>query len=206
MFSVVSQEQLGELPAIRTSMLFDRGQQFVERHQWSLAQNECGLEIDEYDDTHTTYFIVSSAERHCASVRLRPARAGCMVQKHFPELWDDELKNNFEVTRFCASPMLNQNDRFNCVSDLLLGLCRYCQSDGIGSFFGIVFPPIMRVLNQAGWPAQPLRRLPSWEGVYVLAQWTASDRIAWNIQERRELREEGRARQRKGRAGSLIAA
>jgi N-acyl-L-homoserine lactone synthetase len=193
MFLTLDHASLERAPGIRTSMLNDRAQQFVARHKWPLELDSEGLEVDEYDDALTTYCVVAEAGRHIASVRLRPAAAGSMVEKHFPELWRGvaaELGGGVEITRFCAAPALSADERLMAVSDLLLGLCRHCQRAGIDSFFGVVFPAAARVIRQGGWPGTVLNATARTDGNLILAEWRPSNLVAWMIQERRELREE----------------
>jgi N-acyl-L-homoserine lactone synthetase len=181
-------------------MLSHRAGQFVRRHGWPLQLDVEGLEIDEYDDEQATYCLVEEEAKHLASVRLRPAKKGCMVQDHFPDLWRDarKLRRGIEITRFCAAPGLAPDDRLTAVSELLLGLCRYCQRTAIHSFFGVVFPSAARVIRQAGWTGTVVNEMRAAEGSLLLMQWTPSEMVAWTIQERRELREEVWGRRRVG--------
>jgi N-acyl-L-homoserine lactone synthetase len=204
MFFAFDQDHLCGEANLRRAMLVDRGQQFVGRHRWPLRLDSAGLEVDEYDDVDATYCVVAEGCRHLASARLRPAARGCMVEQYFPGLWRPELRASVEITRFCCSPALTPDERLTAVSELLLGLCRQCQREGIESFFGIVFPAVARMLQQAGWPAKLLRQAQGDKGILLLAQWTPSEMVAWHIQERRELREEVWARRRK--EGEPVAA
>ena len=206
MFFAVDHAALQEKPGIRRSMLVDRAEQFVARHRWPLRLDASGLEIDEYDDALTTYCGVAETGRHVASLRLRPAAAGSMVERHFPALWLAGLRDGVEITRFCAAPALSPDARLTAVSDLLLGLCRHCQYEGIGSVFGVVFPAVARVIKQAGWTGTVLNETQDAAGRLLLAQWTPSDLVAWNIQERRELREEIRSRRRAAAELELLVA
>jgi N-acyl-L-homoserine lactone synthetase len=193
MFLAIDHAMLDEIRSIRCSMLVDRAEQFVTRHGWPLRLDASGLEIDEYDNALTTYCIVAEAGRHVASLRLRPAAAGSMVERHFPRLWQGSmarLGGGVEITRFCAAPALSPDERLTAVSDLLLGLCRHCQRTGIGSVFGVVFPAVSRVIKQAGWPGAIVNETRDAGGRLMLAEWTPSELVAWSIQERREFREE----------------
>jgi N-acyl-L-homoserine lactone synthetase len=193
MFHVIDHQQLSRMDEVYYSMFTDRAQQFVARHKWSLRLEPTGFEIDEYDDCLTTYCVVEEGGRHLASLRLRPASAGSMVEKHFPSLWkglEARLGDGFEITRFCAAPALSPDRRLTAVSDLLLGLCRHCQRTGIQRLFGVVFPSGARVIRHAGWPALVVKDSEDGRGTLQLAEWRASERVAWDIQERREFREE----------------
>ena len=196
MFCTLDHSEFNREPTMLQSMLMDRTRQFVSRHNWPLRLDAAGVETDEYDDGLTTYCLVTEAGLHRASVRLRPAAAGSMVERHFPALWQADLRTGVEITRFCAAPDLSPDDRLTAVADLLLGLCRHCQRTGIGSFFGVVFPAVARVMKQAGWPAVVLNQTRGADGSLLLARWTPSNLVAWSIQERRELREEIWAKRR----------
>jgi N-acyl-L-homoserine lactone synthetase len=205
MFLALDQASLARHAPLHRSMLLDRAQQFVVRHRWPLHLDAAGLEVDEYDDGAATYCVVAEGGRHLASARLRQAAQGCMVERSFPALWQPQLAAEMEITRFCASPSLSPDERLTAVSELLLGLCRHCQREGIQSFFGIVFPAMARALRQAGWPAEILGRTQAADGTLLLARWMPSEMVAWDIQERREFREEAWDRRRE-RAQERVAA
>lgn len=207
MFLALDRAALNGNRALGHSMFKHRAGQFVGRHGWPLQVDVEGLEIDEYDDATATYCLVEESGTHVASVRLRPAAAGCMVEDHFPGLWlrGHGLRRGVEITRFCAAPGLSADERLTAVSDLLLGLCRHCQRAGIPSIFGVVFPPVARVIRQAGWTGALLNEMRSTDGALLLMQWTPSEAVAWAIQERREFREEAWARRREGLPVAMVA-
>ena len=133
-----------------------------------------------------------------------------MVEQYFPALWEGRearLRGKMEITRFCAAPSLLPHCRLAAVSDLLLGLCRYCQRAGVQSFFGVVFPAMTRVVKQAGWPPVILHEPRETTRILQLVEWTATERVAWDIQERREFREELWRQRRAGtqELGRLVA-
>lgn len=113
-----------------------------------------------------------------------------MIEDHFPSLWRNELRTGVEITRFCAAPGLCPSDRLTAVSDLLLGLCRHAQAIGLDNLFGIVFPSTARVIRQAGWDGAVLCRVCCDAGELLLVRWLPSELVAWEIQARREFREE----------------
>lgn len=193
MFHAVNLATLEGMTGVHRSMFTDRARQFIARHKWPLAVQATGFEVDEFDDGRTTYCIVEDGDRHQASLRLRPADAGSMVERHFSQMWRgsaDRLRGGVEVTRFCASPALSPDERLMAVSDLLLGLCRHCQRTGVETFFGVVFPSAARVIRQSGWTPTVIGRMDDPTGVLLLCEWSASEMVAWNIQECREQREQ----------------
>lgn len=189
MFLAIRKSDLASLPVLHRSMFTDRARQFVARHGWPLRVDEAGLEIDEYDDRLATYCALTDDGRHVASVRLRPAAAGSMVEHHFPDLWLESLRQGVEITRFCASPAMNAVSRSIGVPELLLGLCRHCQRSDIRSLFGVVFPSVAKVIRHAGWAGVELARTQRREGAVVLMEWVPSELVAWRIQEQLEVRE-----------------
>ncbi len=208
MFLTFDQVSLLEVPTLRHSMFAHRTGQFVARHGWPLQLDAAGLEIDEYDDGAATYCVVEQQGRHHASVRLRPAATGSMVEDHFAGLWlrGQGLRKGVEITRFCAAPGLGADDRLTAVSEMMLGLCRHCQRTGIDSIFGVVFPAVARVIRQAGWTGAVLNEADGPDGALLLVQWIPSEMVAWAIQERRELREEIWARRREEAGAVGVAA
>jgi acyl homoserine lactone synthase len=203
MFLVLNQNGLASRPLVRRTMFLDRARQFVARHRWPLSLDGSGCEVDEFDDEWTTYCVVVEGERHLASARLRPASKGSMVERHFSQftLSDVErLRTGSEVTRFCTSVTLTAEDRIQAVSDLLLGLCRHCQSSRIPSFFGVVFPAASRVFKLAGWEGLELAKARLNGGVAIMKEWHATELASWEIQEARARREDRLRVARQGQA------
>lgn len=193
MFHAVNLSSLNLLKDIHDTMFRDRARQFIGRHKWPLKLAPSGFEVDDFDDHLTTYCVAEQDAVHQASLRLRPAVAGSMVERHFSELWArsaDRLSGGVEVTRFCAAPTLSPNQRLIAVSDLLLGLCRHCQKTEIRTFFGVVFPSVARVIRQSGWAPTVIDHMQDASGTLLLCEWTASELVAWTIQECREAREQ----------------
>ena len=193
MFLAIDGSALSVMSTLRHSMFVDRAGQFVYRHGWPLRL-DAGLEIDEYDDSSATYCLMIREGRHGASVRLRPAATGSMVEHHFPALWRNDLRNRTEITRFCASQTIDSSVRSIVVPELLLGLCRHCQRAGIDSLFGVVFPSVARVIRQAGWSGNVLAKAEGDGGALLLVEWVPTPLVAWKIQEQLEAREAALAR------------
>jgi len=130
--------------------------------------------------------VVSNAGGHAASLRLRAARDGNMVEQAFPALWaqhGQDLRTLPEVTRLCATPALSGLQRRLAVSRLLLGLCRHCRADGHPTIFGLIFPSVGRTLTRAGWPPEIVASQPHGNQTLLLARWTATAVVDWTLQE-----------------------
>ena len=189
MLKVLDHSRLVHHPRLADSMLRDRAAQFVERHGWNLSLGPDGREEDEFDAPGTLYCILEERGRHLASVRLRPARDGSMVERHFRPLWDTfgpELHSGWEVTRLLLAPGRAGQD---ALGELLIGLCGLCLRHGIPSFFGVVFPSVGRVLSRAGWPPRVLGRLERDRETLLLASWEATHLVHWTLQARQDERQ-----------------
>jgi acyl homoserine lactone synthase len=186
MLRILDHSGLAHCPQLVDSMLRDRAAQFVDRHGWSLSLGPDGREVDEFDAPGTLYCILEEDGRHLASVRLRPARDGSMVERHFQPLWDafgPELHSSWEVTRLLLAPGRAGQ---NALGELLIGLCGLCLRQGISSFFGVVFPSVARVLSRAGWAPQVLGRLERDGETLLLASWQATHLVHWTLQARQD--------------------
>ena len=192
MFEILTAEELRTRPALAASMFRTRAAQFAERHKWAVRVDSNGWELDEYDDSRALYCVVHNGERHLASLRLRPTDDRSMLEDHFAALWESSralLSTSVEVTRFCADQNGDAAKRQLAVFDLLLGLCRYCVSNQIRGIFGIVFPAVARNLRTCGWAPETIGIDRQEAGTLLLAEWQASEFVAWDIQEKRERRE-----------------
>lgn len=190
-FQIFDRSTLVKSPGLRESMLKDRGLQFVERHKWALRLTEGALEIDEFDAPGTTYCIVTEAGRHAASVRLRHARDGSMVERHFPELWErfaERLAGLHEVTRLCIAPRAAAVPSGLELSELLIGLCGHCRHSGVPAFFGVVFPSVARALGRAGWAGQVLGSQERPGEKLLLAMWEVTPSAYWQLESELERR------------------
>lgn len=192
MFQVVSFAELVATPSLRESMLRHRAVQFVDRHGWKL-QLTGALEIDAFDRAGTGYCVLSHDSRHVASIRLRHAADGSMVEQHFPAFWNhqsDLLRDLPEVTRLCIAPRSAPEWCREALGELLLGLCCHCLRTGIDRFFGVVYPSVARSLERAGWTPEILEEFETPDGRLLLATWRVSHRVHWDLQAMIERRQQ----------------
>lgn len=188
MLKVLDYAELACCRQLCDSMLRDRATQFVDRHQWDLPLAAGGREMDEFDAPGTIYCILEEGMTHLASVRLRAAQDGSMVERHFRPLWatfGPELREEWEVSRLLLSPARVGRD---AIGDLLIGLCGLCLGRNIPSFFGVIFLSVARTLTWAGWPPRILGRLERGGETLLLARWEATHLVHWSLQERQEFK------------------
>lgn len=164
----------------------DRAAQFVHRHKWPLKVTANGYEIDDFDADGTRYLVVHRHGVHRASLRLRPAAAGSMVERAFPEIWRDHgaaLAGLVEVTRFCSARHLDGIDRRRSTIELLIGLCRHGRRNGTTGLFGVVYPGVTRAIARSGWACQVLGRYVIDDREVWLARWDCTPEADWALQE-----------------------
>lgn len=186
MLNVLDHEDFDRFARLRDSMFRDRAAQFIARHQWDLPLAPGGHEVDEFDGPGTLYCVIEEGMRHVASVRLRAARDGSMVERHFAPLWDrfaPELRDKWEVTRLLVAP--NPGGK-GMIGELLIGLCELCLRRSIPSFFGVVFPAVARTLARAGWAPRVLGRMEHGGQDLLLCVWEATHVVHWELQTRHE--------------------
>lgn len=186
MFQILSRDALMMRSALHAQMHRARGQQFGDRHKWNVTRTLDGFEIDQFDTAGTRYLVVQDGDAHAASLRLRAARDGSMVEQAFAGLWDRHghaLADKVEVTRLCAAPDLDASRRKLAVARLLLGLCRHCRATGEPEIFGLVFPSVARTLDRAGWACDVIGTQDHDGKTLILARWTATAIVDWTLQE-----------------------
>lgn len=140
------------------AMHSDRAKQFVVRLGWNLKVNQCGWELDEYDDERSEVLLVSSGALHLASCRLRPAQYGTMLEEHFSALFPKAcaiVASNrdkfYELSRLVTNPDLCRRRREAALSNLNLKLLNAMAAKPIGArFLAITFGPALRLMAWRG--------------------------------------------------------
>lgn len=187
MFSVLDIGELEASARLRRSMLDARTQQFVDRHGWELRTNHEGLEVDQFDVHGTIYCVSHEGDQHAASVRLRHADDGSMVEEVFRPFWERHgarLAASHEVTRFCCTPGLEVQAQASGVSELLLGLHEFCRTVDIEEFFGVIFPSVARNLALRGWPPAVIDEMGVGRGRLLLCVWQPTSAVLVALREK----------------------
>ena len=147
-----------ELPdALARTIFEDRSRQFVDRLNWSLTVTPDGLELDEYDDDHSVYLVVSDKTRHLGSCRVRPVRTSTMLVVHFLPVFPDaegflrqQRGRVWELTRFCRAPDIPVEMSRRMLDRLAVVLDGFRDSHRLTGFVAVVFPAIARFLDSIG--------------------------------------------------------
>lgn len=186
MFEVLSYSDLLNAPTLRRNIHCDRMQQFHNRHGWGVSVTRDGLEIDQFDKEGTIYCVVRDGPSHQASLRLREARDGNMVEQAFGQFWNGHaraLRGAVEVTRLVSSRESHGTFRQLSVAELLLGMCRHSRATDRPDLFGVIFPSVARALSRTGWAPEILDQMGKGRDKLLLARWTATAAVDWTLQE-----------------------
>ena len=147
-----------ELPdALARTIFEDRSRQFVGRLNWSLTVTPDGLELDEYDDGHSSYLVIADGMRHLGSCRVRSVRTSTMLVDHFLPIFPDaegflrlQRGRVWELTRFCRAPDIPVEMSRRMLDRLAVVLDGFRDSHRLTGFVAVVFPEIARFLDSIG--------------------------------------------------------
>ncbi|MEM9092812.1 MAG: acyl-homoserine-lactone synthase [Cyanobacteria bacterium P01_F01_bin.53] len=154
-------ESLSANQSLLDNMLQDRRRQFIERLKWDIQQDKNGREYDEYDNEHARYVMwVGEQGEHLGSLRVSQTSKQCMIEDHFAA--DFCPKNltetgNWEVTRFCTSPILARKSHSKVSSQLIKGLGLFGIDCNVMNYFGLCYSSMLRVYARLGWPPNAIQ-------------------------------------------------
>ncbi len=133
-----------------------RGQQFVKRLGWSLSVDDQGVENDQFDDSHSSYIVVSEKGRHLASCRIRSLSCENMIYSVFMESFREAIEEHYhnrshilEITRLCSSPDLSMKDRALALQHLYNSLQSIQSSTKAFAFWAVVYSPVLSLLKRS---------------------------------------------------------
>jgi N-acyl-L-homoserine lactone synthetase len=146
-------------PALR-AMFRARKQVFVDLLRWDVPVVDGQYELDEFDDEHATYVLVTGEDgRHLASARLLPTTRPHILGSLFPQLCAGEVPvgaDIFEITRFCLDcnqPARGRRDARNLLVSALVG---FALEHGIRTYTGVAEVGWLQQILAFGWDCRPL--------------------------------------------------
>jgi len=143
-----------EHKAMRT-MFEARKRVFIDLLKWDIPALAGRYELDQFDDVHATYLIVSDGEgTHLASARLLLTTRPALLDSLFPGLVAGEVPQGpdvLEITRFCLSPGIGARQRQIARDALLVGLAEFAIGNGIQTYTGVAELPWFRQIQTFGW-------------------------------------------------------
>ena len=142
------------------SMFADRKRVFVDLFGWDI-QHDGVHEVDEFDDEHAEYLILSEdgGLTHRASIRLLPTERPHLMSEIFADFCDDgvpEGPNIREITRFCIAPRGRAKDRLVARNMLARSLIEYGLLNGVTGYTAICHMGLLQQVLSAGWRCRPL--------------------------------------------------
>jgi N-acyl-L-homoserine lactone synthetase len=133
---------------------------FVDLLGWDLAVRDGGLEIDQFDDRHATYLIVSAEDgRHLGSARLLPTLRPHLLGSLYAHLCAKSPPASstcVEITRFCLDRSLRAAERRLARDELINGLVAYALRQGITRYSAIAETGWFEQIRRFGWRCETL--------------------------------------------------
>lgn len=137
------------------SMFEARKRVFIDLLKWDLPALAGRYELDQFDDVHATYLIVTDGEaNHLASTRLLLTTRPALLDSLFRGLVAGDVprgRSVLEITRFCLSPGIGARQRRVARDALLVGLAEFAQANGISTYTGVAELAWFRQIQAFGW-------------------------------------------------------
>lgn len=171
MLLIVDQDNRNREHIALRSMFAARKRVFVDLLKWDLPVLADRYEIDQFDDPHANYLIVTDESgEHLASARLLPTTRPALLDSLFPHLVAGPVPRGetiFEITRFCLSRDANAATRRAARDKLLVGLVEHAKAHGIRTYTGVADVAWFRQVQGFGWDCRALGE-PRLEGGHRL--------------------------------------
>lgn len=133
---------------------------FVDLLRWDVPVLDNRYEIDQFDDAHATYLIVSDPTgAHLASCRLLPTLRPHILGSLFAELCDGPAPvgpHIYEITRFCLDRSLSGTERREARNRLVSAIADYATAHGITSYTGVAEAGWLHQIQRFGWNCMQL--------------------------------------------------
>jgi N-acyl-L-homoserine lactone synthetase len=160
MVDVVTVKNRGRFCSQLDSMFEGRKNVFVDLLRWGLPVNDGRLEMDQFDDDHAVYLIISdSAGNHMGSMHLLRTDRPHILGDIFPYLCAAMVPVNsetMEITRLCLCPELSTLERLRIRNRLISAMVDYALMQGIKTFTGVVTARFLSQIHTMGWQCQSL--------------------------------------------------
>lgn len=140
----------------------DRKRVFVDMLNWDVPVEENAFEIDQFDDEHAQYMVVSDETRseHLASVRLLPTERPHILSDVFPQLCAGPIprgRHVWEITRLCISPSVGfLRESLRLRQQIAIGSSEFALANGVTHFTNITLVSHLPQVVAVGWDAEPL--------------------------------------------------
>jgi acyl-homoserine lactone synthase len=137
-----------------------RKQVFVDLLKWDVPVLEGRFEVDQFDDEHAVYLIVSGdGGQHLASARLLKTGRPHILDTLFPDLCAAPPPRGpdvLEITRFCLGRNQTAKERLLTRNRLVAGLVDYALEQRIATYTGVAELAWLQQILAFGWRCRPL--------------------------------------------------
>ncbi|WHU02403.1 acyl-homoserine-lactone synthase [Sphingomonas sp. NIBR02145] len=147
---------------VMRAMFEARKRVFVDLLGWDLPVLAGLYEVDQYDDGHARYLILTDTDQnHLASARILPTTGPHILGELFLELCEASVPSGpdtWEISRFCLERRLRAPERRRCRDALVTALAHYALANGITTYTGVAEQGWLEQILAFGWQAEPLGR------------------------------------------------
>ena len=172
MLHLINQAALPASDDVLRAMFAARKSVFVDLLKWDVPVIDGRYEVDEFDDEHATYLVLTDAEGgHLGSARLLPTTRPHILDSLYADLCEAAPPRGldiFEITRFCLDRSLGARDRRQVRDTLVAALVSYALDHGITHYSAIAEMGWFQQILAFGWTCRPLG-LPRITGGAMLA-------------------------------------
>lgn len=141
---------------------------FVDLLKWEVPVIDGRFEVDEFDDEHAEYLILSDdSGGHLGSARLLPTTRPHILDSLYPQLCEEappRAPDVFEITRFCLDRGLSTRERRYVRDTLVVALTEHALLHGIRGYSAIAEIGWLQQILAFGWRCSPLGLPQSIEG------------------------------------------
>lgn len=145
---------------ILKNMFEARRRVFVDLLGWKVPVLEGIYEIDQFDDVHAVYLVITDGElQHLASARLLPTTRPHILGSLYPGLCDAGVPRGpdvKEISRFCLDPRIGAAGRRAARNMLVSALADYAVPRAIARYTGVAGPAWLRQILAFGWRSRTL--------------------------------------------------
>lgn len=158
--------------ALLRAMFEARKAVFVDLLRWDVPVLGGCYEMDQFDDEHARYLILSDADGHVASARLLPTTRAGILSGLYPMLCAGPLPSAadiFEITRFCLDVRLDSRARREARDALVRALVAYAQDTQIARYCAVAGLSWFRQIERFGWDCRALGQTARLDGQDLVA-------------------------------------
>jgi N-acyl-L-homoserine lactone synthetase len=146
--------------AVFRSMFAARKSVFVDLLRWNVPVLDGRYEIDQFDDPHASYIILTDAGgTHLGSARLLPTMRPHILDTLYACLCENDPPRGaaiFEITRFCLDRRLRAAERRIVRDTLVTALVEHALVTGITAYTAIAEIGWFQQILAFGWRCWPL--------------------------------------------------